>query len=285
MRARLEIVSRGADPATSCRELLVGARAVGGARAARGDRAGRRVPPRAAGARLEQDPVHRHKDVLRAYATRWSSGARRADLTLRLAALLHDIGKPKTREITPQGVTFHHHEVVGARMAEARLRELRYPNGGGRRRAHARRAAPALPRVRRGVERLGRAALRARCRASARPAEPAHARRRAPRANQKRRSSSRALQDDLEERIARLAEQENLDALRPPLDGNEIMEHLGLPPGPLVGEARELPHGAPAGAGADRARGGAAAARRVGGLQGPVVGVAVPTDRVDPGER
>src|SRR5262249_18842960 len=50
----------------------------------------------------------------------------------------------------------------------------------------------------------------------------------------------RALQDDLEERIARLAEEENLEAMRPALDGNEIMEHLGLPPGPLVGEAREL---------------------------------------------
>src|SRR3989442_11959171 len=76
--------------------------------------------------RLEQDPVHRHKDVLRhTYAVVERC---EPDVVLRLAALLHDIGKPKTRQITPEGVQFHHHEVVGARMAEERLRALRYPN-------------------------------------------------------------------------------------------------------------------------------------------------------------
>src|SRR5207245_9480157 len=76
--------------------------------------------------RPEQDPVHRHKDVLRhTYAVVERC---EPDVVLRLAALLHDIGKPATRAFTPEGVQFHHHEVVGARMAEQRLRALRYPN-------------------------------------------------------------------------------------------------------------------------------------------------------------
>ena len=186
---------------------------------------------------LEQDPVHKHKDVLRhTYAV--VEGTDPADLTLRLAALLHDIGKPKTREFTPQGVQFHHHEVVGARMAEARLRELRYPSvviddvrqliemhlrfhgyGEGWSDAAVRRyvrdAGPLLDRL----NQLTRADVTT--------------------ANLFKAKQFRALQDDLEERIARLAEEENLDAMRPALDGNEIMGHLGLQPGPLVGKARE----------------------------------------------
>ena len=80
--------------------------------------------PELPGLALEQDPIHRHKDVLAhtiAVVEKTSS-----DRILRLAALLHDIGKPRTRAFGPQGVTFHHHEVVGARMAEKRMRELRY---------------------------------------------------------------------------------------------------------------------------------------------------------------
>ena len=74
---------------------------------------------------LEQDPVHQHKDVLgHTYAVVERC---EADLVLRLAGLLHDIGKPKTRQITPEGVSFHHHEIVGARMARERLTALRYP--------------------------------------------------------------------------------------------------------------------------------------------------------------
>ena len=75
---------------------------------------------------LEQDPIHRHKDVLAhtiAVVEKTSP-----DRILRLAALLHDVGKPKTRSIGPGGVSFHHHEVVGARMAEERMRALRYPS-------------------------------------------------------------------------------------------------------------------------------------------------------------
>ena len=76
--------------------------------------------------RLQQDPVHRHKDVLRHTFVVVENVE--PDQVLRLAALLHDIGKPSTRQITSEGVQFHHHEMVGARLAEVRLRALRYPN-------------------------------------------------------------------------------------------------------------------------------------------------------------
>jgi poly(A) polymerase len=184
--------------------------------------------------RLEQDPVHRHKDVLRhtfAVIERLEP-----DAVLRLAGLLHDIGKPSTRQITPEGVSFHHHEVVGARMAEHRLRELRYPNG-------------TVEDVRRLVELhlrfhgYGEGWTDAAVRRYVRDAGPlldklnqltrADVTTRDP----KRSARFRALQDELEERIARLAEQENLEAMRPPLDGRQVMEHLGLEPGPLIGEA------------------------------------------------
>jgi len=190
--------------------------------------------PELSALRLEQDPVHRHKDVLRhTYAVVERC---EPDLVLRLAALLHDIGKPKTRTITPEGVQFHHHEIVGARMAEARLKALRYPNavvddarklvelhlrfhgyGGGWTdsavRRYVRDAGPLLDRL----NQLSRADCTTRNMAKARQLE--------------------ALQDDLEERIARLAEEENLNALRPPIDGAQVMKHLGIPPGPIVGEA------------------------------------------------
>ncbi|MDQ3209669.1 MAG: CCA tRNA nucleotidyltransferase [Actinomycetota bacterium] len=193
--------------------------------------------PELAALELEQDPVHRHKDVLRhTYAVVESC---EADPVLRLAALLHDIGKPSTRQITPEGVQFHHHEVVGARMADKRLRALRYPNhviddvrtlvelhlrfhgyGDGWSDAAVRRyvrdAGPLLDKL----NQLTRADVTTR--------------------NERRAAKFQALQDDLEERIARLAEQENLDALRPPLDGKQVMDHLDLEPGPRVGEALEF---------------------------------------------
>ena len=190
--------------------------------------------PELSALRMAQDPVHRHKDVLRhtfAVVERCEP-----DVVLRLAALLHDVGKPSTRRITPEGVSFHHHEVVGARMAEERLRALRYPNsvvddvrrlvelhlrfhgyGEGWTDAAVRRyvhdAGPLLDKL----NQLTRADVTTR--------DPRRAERFA------------TLQDDLEERIARLAEQENLEAMRPPLDGRQVMAHLGIDPGPLVGEA------------------------------------------------
>ena len=184
--------------------------------------------------RLEQDPVHRHKDVLR----HTSAVVKRTEPRerLRLAALLHDIGKPRTREITPEGVQFHHHEVVGARMTEERLRALRYPErmvqdvarlvemhlrfhtyrlgwSDGALRRYVRDAGPLLDD------------LNQLTRADCTTQNPEKAR------------ILTSLQDELEERIARLAEEENLARIRPPLDGRQVMEHLGIPPGPLVGEA------------------------------------------------
>ena len=190
--------------------------------------------PELSALQMEQDPVQRHKDVLRhtfAVVERVEP-----DVVLRLAALLHDIGKPSTRRITADGVSFHHHEVVGARMAEERLRALRYPNtviddvrklvelhlrfhgyGEGWTDAAVRRyvhdAGPLLDQL----NQLTRADVTTR--------------------DPKRAERFAVLQDDLEERIARLAEQENLAAMRPPLDGRQVMERLGIEPGPLVGEA------------------------------------------------
>jgi poly(A) polymerase len=184
--------------------------------------------------RLEQDPVHQHKDVLRhTYAVVERC---EPDLVLRLAGLLHDIGKPMTRQIGADGVSFHHHEVVGARMARERLTALRYPNaivddvaslielhlrfhgyGEGWTDAAVRRyvrdAGPLLDRL----NQLTRADVTTR--------------------NPERAKRFAALQDELEERIAALAEQENLEAMRPPLDGHQVMRRLGLEGGPTVGEA------------------------------------------------
>ncbi|MFL5767744.1 MAG: CCA tRNA nucleotidyltransferase [Actinomycetota bacterium] len=190
--------------------------------------------PELLGLRVEQDPVHKHKDVLRhTYAVVENT---EPDLVLRLAALMHDFGKPKTRSITPEGVQFHSHDVVGARIAEERLRALRYPSEivhqvrdlvwmhmrfhtygmgwtDGAVRRYVRDAGPLLDRL----NQLTRADCTTR--------------------NPQRAAHLKSLQDELEERIARLAEEENLQALRPPLDGNEVMEHLALKPGREIGEA------------------------------------------------
>ncbi len=159
-------------------------------------------------------------------------------MVLRLAALLHDIGKPGTRSFSEEGVRFHHHEVVGARLAEQRLRALRYSNDviadvvnlvEMHLQFHTYRMGWTDSAVRRYVRKAGPLLdkLNHLTRADCTTQNPFRAKQLA------------ALQDDLELRIARLAEQENLDRIRPPLDGHEIMTHLGLSPGPLVGEARE----------------------------------------------
>lgn len=187
--------------------------------------------------KLEQDPVHRHKDVFHhtlAVVERTDPEER-----LRLAALLHDIGKPRTRRIGPDGVTFHHHEVVGADMAARRLRELRYPNETVEavreliflhHRFHTYRLGWTDSAVRRYVRDAGPLLreLNLLVRADCTTRNEAKARRLAQR------------MDELEARIAELAQQEELRKIRPELDGTQVMAYLGVEPGPLVGEAQSF---------------------------------------------
>ena len=186
---------------------------------------------------MEQDPYHRHKDVLaHTFAVVDKASP---DLTLRLAALLHDIGKPDTREFGPGGVTFHHHEVVGARMARRRLKELRYPkqvvSDVGQLvflhlRPHTLKLGWTDSAVRRYVRDAGPLLDKlnelVRCDITT--------------ANKKRERSILARIDELEERIEVLSEQEELAKLRPPIDGNQVMSYLGMDPGPKVGEIMDL---------------------------------------------
>lgn len=189
---------------------------------------------------LERDPGHHHKDVYLHTLKVVEQAQPASDVVLRLAALLHDIGKPATRELHPGGqVTFHHHEVVGARMARKRLKALKLPGDVVEQvtdlvRLHLRFHGYADDAwtdsaVRRYVHDAGSAEqlrrLNALTRADVTTGNKARARR------------LWAAMDDLEDRIAALEEEEELRALRPPIDGNAIMGHLGIAPGPLVGEA------------------------------------------------
>lgn len=184
---------------------------------------------------LEQDPVHRHKDVL-AHTIAVVARAKPERL-VRLAALFHDIGKPKTRSFGPGGtVSFHHHEVVGARMTRDRMRALRYPAEDIDKvsrlvelhlRFHTYAMGWTDSAVRRYVRDAGELLLdlneltRADCTTR----------------NQARAKALAARMDELERRIEELRAHEELAAIRPDLDGNEVMAHLGLKPGPLVGRA------------------------------------------------
>ncbi len=196
--------------------------------------------------RLEQDPIHRHKDVLShtiAVVENVRPPARRAGersfdfRRTRLAALFHDIGKPKTRGYRKgKGVTFHHHEVVGARMTRDRLQALRYSNADVdvitrlvelHLRFHTYKMGWTDAAVRRYVrdagDLLGELNVLTRCDCTTR--------------NERKAAMLAARMDELEARIDVLAAQEELKAIRPELDGHQVMERLGLPPGPVVGEA------------------------------------------------
>jgi poly(A) polymerase len=183
---------------------------------------------------LEQDPVHRHKDVL-AHTIAVVANTR-PQLRVRLAALLHDIGKPKTRGYAPGGVTFHHHEVVGARMARERMVALRYPNDlvddvvalvALHLRFHTYRMGWTDSAVRRYVRDAGPLLddlnHLTRCDCTTR--------------NQKKAAALSRRMDELEARIAELREREELASIRPPLDGRQVMEFLGIEPGATVGKA------------------------------------------------
>jgi poly(A) polymerase len=200
------------------------------------------VLPELPALRLESDEHHRHKDVyehtlivLEQAIALEEDGP---DLTLRLAALLHDIGKPRTRRFEKDGrVSFHHHEVVGAKMTKKRMTALKYSNelvkdvsrlvelhlrfhgyGTGEWtdsavRRYVRDAGPLLERL----HKLTRSDCTTR--------------------NKRKAAALSRAYDGLEKRIAQLKEQEELDAIRPDLDGNQIMEILGVGPGPAVGKA------------------------------------------------
>src|SRR5690242_6613393 len=203
------------------------------------------VLPEVSKLRMEADEHHRHKDVyqhsltvLQQAITLEPRYGLDGDLTVRLAALLHDIGKPKTRTLLPDGrVAFHLHEVKGANMTKRRLTALRFPND-----------------VIRDVSRLVELHLRfhgygdgewtdSAVRRYVRDAGPLltrlHVLTRADCTTRNRAKAARLARayDGLEQRIAELSEQEELARLRPELDGNDIMRILGVPPGPVVGRA------------------------------------------------
>nr|WP_235562108.1 CCA tRNA nucleotidyltransferase [Marmoricola sp. Leaf446] len=194
---------------------------------------------------LERDEHHRHKDVYEHTLTvleqaidleeRLGDGP---DLVSRLAALMHDVGKPRTRRFLDDGtVTFHHHDVVGAKLTRKRLQALRF----------SRDQVDAVAQL---VEQHLRfhgygsgewtdSAVRRYVRDAGDQLERLHVLTRADCTTRNRRKAERLRRtyDDLEQRIARLAEEEGKAAVRPDLDGNQIMEVLGIGPGREVGEA------------------------------------------------
>jgi len=200
------------------------------------------VLPELPALKLERDEHHQHKDVYQHSLTVLEQAIAQEengpDLVLRLAALLHDIGKPATRRFEPGGgVSFHHHEVVGAKLVRTRLRALKFPHqitdqvadltflhlrfhgysGGEWTDSAVRRyvtdAGELLPRL----HKLVRADSTTR--------------------NQRRRAALQAAYTSLEERVARLAAAEDLARIRPDLNGNEIMRLLNVRAGPVVGRA------------------------------------------------
>ena len=204
------------------------------------------VLPELPALRLEIDEHHQHKDVYehtlqvleRAMVLEGAGGP---DLVLRLAALLHDIGKPATRRMEPGGgVSFHHHEVKGAHLARKRLKTLTFGKDVVEAvflltEMHLRFHGYGQP----GTSPWTDAAVRRYVHDAGEQLERLHRLTRSDCTTRNRRRAERLAQayDDLERRIAVLAEQEELDRIRPDLDGNEIMQVLGLPPGREVGLA------------------------------------------------
>ena len=224
-------------------KLLCGADPVAGLRLLVDTGLADRFLPELSGLKLEIDEHAQHKDVYEHTLIVVSNAVRLEgdagpDFVLRMAALMHDVGKPATKDVGRDGrVSFHHHEVVGARLTKARMKALRYPKdvtaevvelvalhlrfyGYGRGewtdsavRRYVTDAGPLLPRL----HKLTRSDCTTR--------------------NRRKAAALSADYDALEERISRLQAEEDLARVRPDLDGNAIMELLGVPPGPIVGKA------------------------------------------------
>jgi poly(A) polymerase len=184
--------------------------------------------------RLEQDPIHRHKDVLSHTIAVVAKTVPRP--RVRLAALFHDIGKPATRRFERGTVTFHHHEAVGAKMTRKRMRALGYDDDlirdvaelvrlSGRFKGYAEGWSDAAVRryARDAGHLLGDLNELVRCDCTTR--------------NQAKAERLQEQVDDLERRIAELAAEDRRAAERPAIDGIRVMDLLGIPPGPVVGEA------------------------------------------------
>ncbi|MCI1018433.1 CCA tRNA nucleotidyltransferase [Microbacterium sp. C5A9] len=203
--------------------------------------------PEVSALRLEVDEHHHHKDVYEHSLTVLSQAialehqrhpGAEPDVALRIASLLHDIGKPRTRKLEDGGaVTFHHHDVVGSRMARKRLQALRFDTD----------TTDAVAKL---IELHLRffgyaegawtdAAVRRYVRDAGDQLERLHILTRADVTTRNRRKASRlaGAYDDIESRIATLREQEELDSIRPELDGNQIQAILGIAPGREVGDA------------------------------------------------
>ena len=193
---------------------------------------------------LERDEHHRHKDVYEHTLTVLEQSIDLEDrlggpdLVSRLAALMHDVGKPRTRRFVDDGsVTFHHHDVVGAKLTRKRLQALRF--SGDTVDAVAKLVELHLRFHGYGDGEWTDSAVRRYVRDAGDQVERLHVLTRADctTRNAKKADRLRRTYDDLESRIARLSEEEELASIRPDLDGSQIMEILGIPPGPDVGKA------------------------------------------------
>ncbi len=203
--------------------------------------------PEVSALRLEVDEHHHHKDVYEHSLTVLEQAIElehsrhpdaEPDVPLRIAALLHDIGKPRTRKLEAGGaVTFHHHDVVGSRMARKRLQALRFD--GETTDAVAKLIELHLRFFGYAEGAWTDSAVRRYVRDAGDLVERLHILTRADVTTRNKRKAARlaGAYDDIERRIGELSAQEELDAIRPEVDGNRIQEILGIPPGREVGEA------------------------------------------------
>jgi poly(A) polymerase len=211
-----------------------------------------RVLPELPALALERDEHHRHKDVYEHTLTVLEqamelehrladAGGATPDFVLRFSALMHDVGKPRTRRFLDDGtVTFHHHDVVGAKMTRKRMKALRFSNDDID-------AVSQLVELHLRFHGYGDgewtdSAVRRYVRDAGDQLERLHILTRADSTTRNKRKAERLRRtyDDLEERIARLSEEEELASIRPDLDGNQIMEVLGIGPGREVGAAYQF---------------------------------------------